>query len=154
MRLHPAGVAPDALAGAVWECSVAPPGSIADAGALASGGGVWIPAVVPGTAAAALRSQDAWSPGDDDVATLDGSDWWYRCRFDLRDGDGDGRWELELGGLATLADVWLNGEHLLHSENMWRSHRVGAVQHSGPDPVPDPDVDPNAVSPEGDPESA
>ena len=127
MRLHPAGVAPDALAGAVWECSVAPPGSIVDAGALASGGGVWMPAVVPGTAAAALRSQDAWSPGDDDVATLDGSDWWYRCRFDLRDGDGDGRWELELGGLATLADVWLNGEHLLHSENMWRSHRVGAV---------------------------
>ena len=43
---------------------------------------------------------------------LDGQDWWYRCRFaasprpDAPDG-----WVLELEGLATLADVWLNGRH-------------------------------------------
>ena len=27
-----------------------------------------------------------------------------------------------LGGLATIADVWLNGAHLLHSENMFLGH--------------------------------
>ena len=54
---------------------------------------------------------------------LDGQDWWFRCRFagpaGRRRPDG---WVLELDGLATLADVWLNGDHLLHSESMFAAH--------------------------------
>jgi len=125
MRLHPAGAAPDALAGAVWSCRSCPPDQIDGPGGLDSDGGEWLPAPVPGTAAAALRTQGAWTWGDDDSAVLDGSDWWYRCHVDAPDGERDGQWELECQGLATVADVWLNGRHLLHSENMWRSRRVG-----------------------------
>lgn len=33
-------------------------------------------------------------------------------------------WELQLDGTATLADVWLNGEHLSHSENMFAAQRI------------------------------
>ena len=36
----------------------------------------------------------------------------------------EGPWQLDLDGLATVADVWLNGEHLLHSENMWVAHQL------------------------------
>jgi len=79
----------------------------------------WWPATVPGTAAAALRASGADGADRQDY---DRSDWWFRCRFDGPTREGP--WLLELGGIATLADVWLNGLHLLHSENMFRSHQV------------------------------
>jgi hypothetical protein len=37
---------------------------------------------------------------------------------------------------------------------LWFAHRVGAVQHHGPDLIPDPDADPDFESPAGDPEPA
>ncbi len=69
-------------------------------------------------------------------AELDGEDWWFRCRFagpgepgDADDPGVGGGWLLELEGLATLADVWLNGEHLARSESMFAPVRlhVGSV---------------------------
>lgn len=75
---------------------------------------------MPGTAAGALRAQGSWAPGTDDAEKLDGHDWWFRTRFA---DPGGGPWTLRFGGLATLADVWLNGAHLLHSENMFLEHR-------------------------------
>jgi len=74
---------------------------------------------VPGTAAGALRAAGAWSPGVADAEMLDGRDWWFRVRFA---DPGRGPWILRLHGLATFADVWLNGTHLLHSENMFLGH--------------------------------
>ena len=124
MRLHPAGAASDALAGAAWECRRCPPGAVEDPEGIGVEDGSWMPATVPGTAAGTLRDRGEWRWGDDDEQLLDGSDWWYRCFFAASDGGEDGVWELELGGLATIADVWLNGEHVLHSENMWLSHRI------------------------------
>ena len=47
-----------------------------------------------------------------------GEDTWYRCTFS---GDGD---TLVFHGLATIADVYLNGAHILHSENMFVRHEV------------------------------
>ena len=91
----------------------------------------WLPATVPGTAAGALRELGRWRWGDDDQDLLDGSDWWYRCRFAVPEGVPRGPWRLELDGLATLADAWLNGEHVLHSENMWVAHRL-PVHHLDP----------------------
>jgi beta-mannosidase len=108
------------LAEATWECSPSPPGRFEDPDALAHGSDAWLPASVPGTAAAALRDAGRWSWGIDDEAQLDGQDWWFRCLFEPPDARGP--WELELGGLATIADVWLNGVHLLHSENMFVTH--------------------------------
>jgi len=99
-----------------WECVALPAGSVAHPGELDDGIPGWLPALVPGTAAGALRTAGRHVRGED----LEQDDWWFRCRF----AGTSGRWMLELGGIATLADVWLNGDHLLHSENMFRSHRV------------------------------
>ena len=81
----------------------------------------WVPAEVPGTVAAALRAQGLWTSGVADRDLLDGRDWWFRCRFA---DPGNGPWLLQMGGLATLADVWLNGVHLLHSDDMFVEHEL------------------------------
>jgi beta-mannosidase len=119
----------DVLAGSAWMCWSCPPDAVVDPSDLATDDELWIPAMVPGTVAATLRARDEWRWGDADQEILDGHDWWYRCRFDAPGGT-PGPWQIEFGGLATVADAWLNGDHLLHSENMWLSHsvRVGAVE--------------------------
>ena len=77
----------------------------------------WWPLSVPGTAASALRDV----PGvDPDGWDYDARDWWFRARFSAA----AGRFIFRAGGLATMADVWLNGAHVLHSENMFRKHAV------------------------------
>ncbi|MDQ1509358.1 MAG: beta-mannosidase, partial [Actinomycetota bacterium] len=102
-----------------WECAATDPGVAADPTQLELTDLAWIPAEVRGTAAGALRADGSWSPGVDDSEALDGRDWWFRCRFA---DPGAGPWALRLRGLATFADVWLNGSHLLHSENMFLGH--------------------------------
>ena len=82
----------------------------------------WSSALVPGTVASALRAQGAW----DWTSTrhFDGSDHWYRTRFASAPcAPGESLW-LELDGLATLADVWLNGTHVLRSDNMFCGHEL------------------------------
>lgn len=70
-----------------------------------------MPADVPGTVAG------AWVANGRDVATLDvdRSDWWYRVLFD----GGPGAHTLILEGLATVAEVWLNGESVGRNDNMF-----------------------------------
>jgi beta-mannosidase len=114
----------DLLAGSTWECRSSSPETGLDVADLSLDDPSWMPAQVPGTAAGALRELGRWHWGEDDEDLLDGSDWWYRCRFDSPSGDLVGTWLLELDGLATVADVWLNGAHVLHSENMWVTHRI------------------------------
>ncbi len=123
-------VSPDVLAGSVWQCLSLSPGLAASPAELSGDDATWLPASVPGTAAGALRGLGEWAWGDDDQKRLDGSDWWFRCRFGAPDGSAEGPWRLELDGLATVADVWLNDEHLLHSENMWERHRIEVEQLS------------------------
>ncbi len=105
---------PDLLAGAGWTCAgtdAGRAGSPADLDDLTIG---WIPAIVPGTVAGAVRAAGGPEPAS---AELDASDWWFRCRFTApQRGEG---WTLELEGLATLADVWLDGCHLLRAESMF-----------------------------------
>lgn len=110
-----------------WECAAVPAGSVAHPGELAGAVLGWLPAQVPGTAAGALRAAGRHFIEED----LEQDDWWFRCRFR----GSSGRWMLELGGIATLADVWLNGDHLLHSENMFRSHHVPIELLSGDNDV-------------------
>jgi beta-mannosidase len=112
----------DVIALTAWECSSTEPGLLEGPEDLAQAGVDWIAAAVPGTAAAALRDAGLWSPGVEDESLLDDRDWWFRCRFEVGEPGGD--WELRLHGLATLADVWCNGVHVLHSENMFRAHAV------------------------------
>ena len=82
----------------------------------------WIQAPVPGTAMQALaRAGTAdWTRMPD----LDGKDIWYRCRFQCRRTGGEGGEMLRFEGLATLAAVWLNGEQILESANMFLSQEV------------------------------
>ena len=80
----------------------------------------WIPALVPGTAAHALRAAGA---GDELLFALDEKEVWYRCAF-AADGGAPGTRVLRLGGLATLCDVFVNGRHVLRSESMFLTHAV------------------------------
>ena len=73
----------------------------------------WIAAPVPGTAAEALKV-DAMAP-----TSLHDKDVWYRARV-----RGAGRRILRFEGLATIAEVWLNGAKILESDNMFLAHDV------------------------------
>ncbi len=101
-----------------WEFVRAEPGCHGDLTTARNG---WQPALVPGTVAAALvaAGYDADAIGD-----LDAWDWWYRCRFELPRGGPDESTFLRLDGLATVAEVWLNGEPLLMSDSMFRRYSL------------------------------
>src|SRR6476646_197316 len=103
-----------------WSCASARPGTIEGPAALADARLEWMPVSVPGTAAAALRDAGYWAPGDS--RDIDADDWWFRTTFPRPRSEGP--WELQLAGLATLGDVWLNGQHLLSTSNMFRSYAV------------------------------
>lgn len=77
----------------------------------------WVPAIVPGTAAQALQAAGRWSL--DHPASLHDRDIWYRTTF-----AGAGQRTLRFGGLATIAEVWLNGAKILVSDNMFLAHEV------------------------------
>jgi beta-mannosidase len=82
----------------------------------------WRPARVPGTAAGALRDAGAFSLGN--AFDFDALDWWFRTRFDAEPaGDGEEVW-LALDGIATVSEVYLNGERVLDSDSMFAAHRV------------------------------
>src|SRR6266850_1606605 len=78
----------------------------------------WIPATVPGTAAAA-RLAAGLPFGDPDA-----EDWWYRTAFDAAPAEPGEEVVLRFDGLATLAEVFLNGESILASSSMFERHAV------------------------------
>jgi beta-mannosidase len=107
-----------------WQLAFAKPGLASDPAGLESQQLEWIAAQVPGTAASALRALGRWSL--DDSHDFDADEIWYRLRFSAPEKQGAEHateW-LRFAGLATLADVWLNGAHLLRAENMFLEHRV------------------------------
>ena len=86
---------------AEWALAACAPGACADASAIGSLD--WLGARVPGTVADALR--DAGLETD----AIDERDWWFRTRFEAAPvGEGD-EVVLVLDGLATVAEVYLNG---------------------------------------------
>jgi beta-mannosidase len=80
----------------------------------------WIPCPKPLPVAAALRAAGRWDL--EESRDFDADDWWYRCRFHVD--APNGHHQLHFGGLATLADVWLNGTHILYSESMFMTHTI------------------------------
>jgi beta-mannosidase len=89
----------------------------------------WVAASVPGTVAGALAAAGRWNPTS--PGGFDDQDWWYRCVFDWPVDDPAMRLALRFGGLATLADVWLNDTHVLASENMFLAHEVDVTALRG-----------------------
>ena len=86
----------------------------------------FIPAAVPGTVAQALEEAGLFDR--ENPAPLDGKDAWYVCRlFDEQPGPAILRFE----GLATLCDVFLNGEEILSSESMFEAYDVAVDLNGG-----------------------
>ena len=82
----------------------------------------WLPASVPGTAAGALADAGLYRAGD--TYDFDAQDWWFRTSFQAdRAERGEELW-LCLDGLATVAEVYLNGELLLESDSMFARHSI------------------------------
>lgn len=98
-----------------WSAAPSAPDAGAGSGALA--GLAWQAAPVPGSAGA-LRGTGV-GPGD-----LETLDWWYQTEFDAGAAEPGEEVVLHLGGIATVAEVHLNGELLLESESMFAEHTV------------------------------
>jgi len=108
---------------APWTCCAQAPGVSAEPAAVH---GDWFAAEVPGTVASALRSRGQWdhqNPPD-----VDGQDWWFRNAFAAPTRTDEELYALCFDGLASLAEVWLNGELILSSDNMFRSYRVDVAR--------------------------
>jgi len=129
MGVDPGGPA-DVLAGSEWSCTSSPPGVLTGPGDHADLGRGWLAAAVPGTVAGALRAVGA---SEVEQERLDGQDWWFRCRFPGPDpASAPHGWILECDGLATVSDIWLNGDHLLRSESMFAPHAVPVRSRRAP----------------------
>jgi beta-mannosidase len=82
----------------------------------------FVPCTAPVTGAAALAAAGAPAVEDPDA-----HDWWFRCRFATTPATPDEEVLLRLDGLATVARVWLNGEHVLSCDDMHVEHEVGVT---------------------------
>ncbi|MCJ2015487.1 glycosyl hydrolase 2 galactose-binding domain-containing protein [Methylobacterium sp. J-076] len=105
------GAPPRAVAGP-WRLLATPAGSCAGPGDLDGRDG-WIPAPVPGTAARAMSDAGLWR--EDEPAPIHDRDIWYRAPI-----PGAGRERLRFEGLATLAEIWLDGVPVIATDSMFR----------------------------------
>ncbi len=85
----------------------------------------WRDAIVPGTVAQSIHD-DINLPGH-----YDRCDWWYRTSFAAPTTKPKNtiRHRLRFEGLATIADVWLNGEKILSANNMFCVDVVDITQY-------------------------
>jgi beta-mannosidase len=100
-----------------WELARTPPGACPGVEGLPAL--AWVPAQVPGTAAGALSAEGMRGEID-----FDAEDWWFRTRFDAIAAGAGEEVVLHIGGLATIAEVYLNGRRVLDSESMFASHEI------------------------------
>jgi beta-mannosidase len=98
-----------------WELASSDPGAHDDPQSLADL--QWSAATVPGTVAGAL------GPAAHET-DLDARDWWFRTTFSAAPAGTDERLALRLDGVATIGEVYLDGERVLDSESMFAHHRV------------------------------
>ena len=101
-----------------WELALSPPQAWLEPNGLNES--VWLPAIVPGTAAAALRALGRWS--FDDPQPLHDKDIWYRVRI-----SGHGQRTLRFEGLATSAEIFLDGRLILPSNSMYEPYEADIV---------------------------
>ncbi len=113
-----------------WQLCATAPGAVGDAHDSAQLN--WSVPVPLGTVASMLQVLGVAATDDAAPTDLDAHDWWFRLAFDApSDGAQPPPQDAILGldGLATLAEVWLNGHRLLTSDNMFLAHvcQVGAL---------------------------
>jgi beta-mannosidase len=108
-----------------WSLTLTEPGACVLPGDLPSGSGSSIPAIVPGTVAAALEAADRFDRNNPEP--LVDRDAWYRHSLA---GETPGTAVLRFAGLATVAEVFLDETLILSSTSMFESHDV-AVELAG-----------------------
>ncbi len=96
-----------------WECVSTPAGACASPDDLPADG--WLAAHVPGTVASARRAAGLFDAAHPDPLAFD--DHWYRVTL-----NGSGKRRLRMHGLATIAEVWLDGIKRLESDSMFVTH--------------------------------
>ncbi|WP_424952944.1 glycosyl hydrolase 2 galactose-binding domain-containing protein [Deinococcus sp.] len=89
----------------------------------------WLPARVPGGVLQALLEAGAipdpfYAQNETQVAWVGESDWLYRTEFSAETLTPGERAELCFDGLDTFARVWLNGQLILESDNMFVPQRI------------------------------
>ena len=95
----------------------------------------WLPASVPGVVQGdllvmGLIPDPFQSLNEAAVQWVGESDWLYRCRFSWSPEDAaHGETTLCCGGLDTFATLWLNGQQILASDNMFVAHRLPVQAH-------------------------
>jgi beta-mannosidase len=112
-----------------WIVASSSPGAIDSPAALHAADLEWRPAIVPGTAAQALAATGEWD--FDRPRDFDATDWWYRGSFTHDEPDCRGDHHLIFDGLATLAEIWLNGALVARTDSMFRRYDIdvsGALQ--------------------------
>jgi beta-mannosidase len=112
-----------------WEVVACAPDEVTDPAALA--GLDRIPAAVPGTAAAALRAAGRWDFDSD--RDFDQEDWWFRTEFTAAPAGAGEEVVLRLEGVATVHEVFLNGELIHSGDSMFAAAAldVGSVLREG-----------------------
>jgi beta-mannosidase len=105
-----------------WQICASAPGQFSHPSEL-DGGVAWLEAARLGPVADMLRQAGHWSL-DGEARRFDAQDWWYRLSVECTPAELDRGLDLCLDGLATLAEVWLNGQPVLRSDNMFVAHRV------------------------------
>lgn len=113
-----------------WQVLGCAPGQYASPADLPEAGG-WSDAPRIGPVADVLRQRGEWSL-DATPRRFDADDWWYRLRFDEPDWAGTRQLVLGFDGLATVGEVWLNGQPILTSSNMFLAHRCLVNEHLRP----------------------
>ena len=108
-----------------WQLTRVPADAIANPAELVSQVLSWQTACVPGTVAQAVLN------GSAQALDLDADDWWYRCHFNYLPAKNNSA-VLCFAGLATIAQVWLNGELILQSRNMFIPHQVDVEKYLQP----------------------
>ncbi len=106
-----------------WKVCATPPGTCDGPDALASAG-PFVEASAPCTAASALRAAGAFDIERSGPRRFDGEDWWFTTSFTAPEIEAGDERVLVFDGLATLADVWIDGEHALSSDDMFLAHEV------------------------------
>ncbi len=104
-----------------WQICSTPPGECRDPTSLLSVPRVWTTATAPSTVGSSLRAAGSWSLTST-ARAFDDEDWWFHLPFLVDETDLHGDAVFGFDGLATIAEVWLNGDHLLSSDNMFVAH--------------------------------
>ena len=96
----------------------------------------WVDAPKLGPVADVLRQTGAWSLDDSSGRRFDGQDWWFRLHFEhdatVSGAPAAGFASLGLDGLATVAEVWLNGVPVLSCTNMFMAYQLDVADQLKP----------------------